>query len=257
MRQNSGARGGHHNGSARRRVRNAVMVTLALAGVAACARTSVENVNVRAVGLPKPQLIVVHDFGVTPGDVALDSAIGARLTQMAQSTPASEQEVKVGREVARIVRESLVKEISKLGIPAVSAATATPVVGPSLSIEGQFLSVDEGNRLRRMVVGFGAGASEVRTLVQVYETTSEGRRLVEDFYTTVKSSRKPGMGPMVGVGAAAGRAVMSAAASTGVGLATEHSQTVEGDAKHTADEITKVLKKFFADQGWISPELAR
>src|SRR5439155_1754383 len=210
---------------------------------------SVENVNVRAVGLPKPQLIVVHDFGVTPGDVALDSAIGARLTQMAQSTPASEQEVKVGREVARIVRESLVKEISKLGIPAVSAATATPVVGPSLSIEGQFLSVDEGNRLRRMVVGFGAGASEVRTLVQVYETTSEGRRLVEDFYTTVKSSRKPGMGPMVGVGAAAGRAVMSAAASTGVGLATEHSQTVEGDAKHTADEITKVLKKVFAYSG--------
>src|SRR5438876_8286783 len=196
-------------------------------------------------------------LGVTPGDVALDSAIGARLTQMVQSTPASEQEVKVGREVARIVRESLDKEISKLGIPAVSAATATPVVGPSLSIEGQFLSVDEGNRLRRMVVGFGAGASEVRTLVQVYETTSEGRRLVEDFYTTVKSSRKPGMGPMVGVGAAAGRAVMSAAASTGVGLATEHAQTVEGDAKHTADEITKVLKKVFARPGWISPELAR
>src|SRR5438552_4689342 len=257
VRQNSGAGRGHHDGSARRRVRIALMVTLALAGVAACARTSVENVNVRAVGLPKPQLIVVEDLGVTPGDVALDSAIGARLTQMAQSTPDSEQEVKVGREVARIVRESLVKEISKLGIPAVSAATATPVVGPSLSIEGQFLSVDEGNRLRRMVVGFGAGASEVRTLVQVYETTSEGRRLVEDFYTTVKSSRKPGMGPMVGVGAAAGRAVMSAAASTGVGLATEHSQTVEGDAKHTADEITKVLKKFFADPGWISPELAR
>src|SRR5256886_15478881 len=126
VRQNSGAGRGHHNRAARGRVRNALMVALALAGVAACARASVENVNVRAVGLPKPQLSVVHDFGVTPGDVALDSAMGARLTQMAQSTPASEQEVKVGREVARIVRESLVKEISKLGIPAVSAATATP-----------------------------------------------------------------------------------------------------------------------------------
>ena len=67
MRQNSEAGGGHHNGSARRRVRNALMVTLALAGVAACARTSVENVNVRAVGLPKPQLIVVHDFGSRRG----------------------------------------------------------------------------------------------------------------------------------------------------------------------------------------------
>ncbi len=55
-----------------------------------------------------------------------------------------------------------------------------------------------------------------------------------------------------GVGAGAGRAATSAAVSAGVGLATERSQTVEGDAKHTADEITKVLKTFFADQGWIA-----
>jgi hypothetical protein len=104
-----------------------------------------------------------------------------------------------------------------------------------------------------MVIGFGAGASEVRTLVQIYETTADGRRLVEDFYATVKSSRKPGMGPMAGVGAASGMAAESAAVSTGVGIATARSQTVEGDAKHTADEIAQQLKKFFVEQRWISP----
>lgn len=232
------------------------MTGLALAAVVGCARTSVENVNVRAVGLPRPQLIVVHDFGVTPADVALDSAIGARLLQMARETPASEQELKIGRNVAKVVAETLVKELNKTGIPTVAAAAATPVAGPSLAIDGHFVSIDEGNRLRRMVVGFGAGASEVRTLVQIYETTNEGRRLIEDFYTTVKSSRKPGMGPMVGVGAAAGRAVTSAVVSTGVGVASELSQDVEGDGKHTGQEIAKVLKKFFAEQGWIAPERA-
>ena len=95
------------------------------------------------------------------------------------------------------------------------------------------MTVDQGNRLRRAVVGFGAGASEVRTIVQVFETTNDGRRLVEDFYTTVKSSRKPGFGPMAGAGAAAGTAATSVAVSAGVGLATAHSQTVEGDAKNT------------------------
>jgi Domain of unknown function (DUF4410) len=228
-----------------------------LAGGAGCARTSVENVNVRAVGLPKPELIVVHDFGVTPGDVVLDRAIGARLVDVVKEAPASEQELQIGRAVARIVTENLVKEISRVGIAAVAAAAATPVAGPSLAVEGQFLTVDQGNRLRRMVIGFGAGATEVRTLVQIYEITSEGRRLVEDFYTTVKSSRKPGMGPMVGVGAAAGTVAASAAVSTGVGVFSELSQTVEGDAKHTAEEIAKVLKKFFAEQGWISPEQAK
>jgi uncharacterized spore protein YtfJ len=135
----------------------------------------------------------------------------------------------------------------------VTAAGATPVTGRGLQIEGQFLTVDQGNRLRRAVIGFGAGASEVRTMVQVFETTSEGRRLVEDFYTTAKSSRKPGFGPMAGAGAAISTAATSAAVSSGVGLATAHSQTVEGDAKNTADEIVKMLKKFFAEQGWIAP----
>lgn len=234
-------------------VRNAVLVAVALAGLAACARTSVENVNERAVGLAKPQLVVVHDFAVTPGDVALDSAIREQLIRTVQETPATEQELKTGREVARVVSENLVKEINTLGIPTVPAATATPTAGPTLVVDGQFVSVDEGNRTQRMVIGFGAGASEVRTLVQIYETTNDGRRLVEDFYTTVKSSLKPGMGPMRGaMGAAAGRAAGSAAATTGVGgLVGARSQTVESDAKQTADEIAKVLKKFFAEQGWI------
>ena len=121
--------------------------------------------------------------------------------------------------------EHLVKEIARLGIPAVAESTATPVTGPSLAHEGYSLSVDEGKRMRRMVVGFGAGASEVRTFVQVYEITPEGRRLVEDFYTTVKRARKPGMGPMVGVGAAAS-VVASAVVSGSVGLATAHGQTL-------------------------------
>jgi len=60
-----------------------------------------------------------------------------------------------------------------------------------------------------------------------------------------------------GVGAAAGTVVTSAAVSTGVGVLSELSQTVEGDAKHTAEEIAKVLKKFFAEQGWISSEQAK
>jgi len=86
-----------------------------------------------------------------------------------------------------------------------------------------------------------------------YQVTNAQRRLVQDFYTTVKSSRKPGLGPMAGAGAAAGRAAETAATSTGIGVMTARSQTVEGDAKNTADEITKQLKKFFVEQRWINP----
>lgn len=78
------------------------------------------------------------------------------------------------------------------------------------------------------------------------------RHLVENFSTTVKSARTPGMGPMVGVGAAA-CVVASAVVSGSVGLATAHGQTVEADAQHTAAAITQELKTFFAEQDWIAP----
>ena len=84
-----------------------------------------------------------------------------------------------------------------------------------------------------------------------YQVTNAQRRLVQDFYTTVKSSRKPGMGPMVGVGGMAGHAATSAGVSGGVGLATEPGQTVQADAKHTATEIAEELEKSFTAQGWI------
>jgi Domain of unknown function (DUF4410) len=225
--------------------------SLALLGITGCARVSVENVNVRALGLPRPQMIYVHDFAVSADAVALDSALGARALEMAKGTE-TEDRIKIGKEIARIVSENLVNEIRAQGMPAQLAGGA-PLPGPTLTVDGQFVSVDEGNRLKRMVVGFGAGASEVRTLVQVYETTNEGRRLVEDFYTTVKSSRKPGMGPMAGAGAAAGRAAASAAASAGIGVLGARSQTVEADAKAAAAEIAKELGKLFAEQGWIAP----
>ena len=239
---------------ARRLVLLGLVCAIGLAA-SACARTSVQPGDAKAVGrLPRPQMIYVHDFAVSPAAVTLDSAIGSRVLSMMKDTPESAQQLEVGQQVAKVVTENLVKEISKLGIPSAAAASAVPVAGPSLAIEGQFLTVDEGNRLRRAFIGFGAGASDVRTLVQVFETTNEGRRLVEDFYVTVKSSRKPGMGPMAGVGAATGRAAESAAVAGGVGVLSARSQTVEGDATHTADQVVKELKKLFVEQGWIPPQ---
>src|SRR5262245_49794184 len=119
-------------------VRSGIALGLALAVLAGCARMSTQDVNVRAVGLPRAQMIVVHDFAVSPGSVALDSAIGARLLEMVEHTPQADEQTKVGQEVARVVTENLVKEINNLGIPAVAAANATPVAGPSLAIDGQF-----------------------------------------------------------------------------------------------------------------------
>jgi hypothetical protein len=229
---------------------------MALTVMAGCAQVSTEYVQKSTDRLPKPQLILVHDYQVSPDQVQLDSAISSRIERTVKGTPETEDQLKVEQEVSRALTTTLVDEIRKLGIRAEPAAMA-PVTGPTVSIEGQIVSINEGNKAKRLVIGLGSGASEVRTLTQVYEVTSEDEhRLIEDFYTTAKSSRKPGFGPMAGIGAAAGLAASRAAVAGGVGAATALSQTVEADVQHGAKQIAKELAKFFVQQGWIAQEQA-
>src|SRR5262245_35370893 len=147
-------------------------VVLVLLAITGC-RATTENVSTYATQLPRPQLIVVHDFVTRPGEVHLQSGLIGRLKEevsASQGTPVAEQEAKLQDEITRIMTVQLVQEIGKLGLPATSAAAAGAVTGPVISVEGQFLTIDEGNRARRLLIGLGAGASHVRTAVQVFET---------------------------------------------------------------------------------------
>jgi hypothetical protein len=234
----------------------AVASAVALVGAGGCARISTDDVQMRSPGLPRPQLVVVHDYAVSRDEVRVDSGIGARLERFQHGTPDEQERLRVSHAVASALTANLVEELRKLGMRAEAASMAPAVPGPILSVEGQILSIDEGNKTRRMMIGLGAGASEVRTLTQVYQVKDGAHDLVEDFYTTAKSSRKPGLGPMAGAGAAAGRAGQSAAVATGVGLATERQQTAEADVKHGAREIARTLAKFFVEQRWITQDQA-
>jgi len=240
---------------------NSAAAGLALAAmalmIAGGARVSTEYVENSIDRLPTPELILVYDYQVSPNQVLLDSAISSRVERAVKGTPEAEDQLKVEQEVSRALTATLVDEIRKLGIRAEPATMASPVAGPTLSIEGQIVSIDEGNKAKRLVIGFGSGESEVRTLTQVYEVTSEdGHHLVEDFYTTVKSSKKPGFGPFAGMGAAAGVAASRVAAAAGVGAVGARSQTVEADVQHGAKQIAKELAKLFVQQGWIAQEQA-
>lgn len=223
--------------------------------LAACAPTHVDTT--REYGekgtLPLPDLIIVQPFAFSPEQVSPNSAIGHRLSNLMTGVTMTEDQMKVGRSAANALADELVKAINELGLPAQRATPGPTIAQRPLTIEGQFLSIDEGNRIRRMAIGFGLGGTEVRTKVQVYKGTAPGV-LLEEFETKAESSKKPGMGPMAGVGMAATGAASAAAVSGGVGAATEFNQTVEGDARRTAREIAKKLSHFFAGQGWIAPE---
>src|SRR5437899_2742290 len=65
-------------------------------------------------------------------------------------------------------------------------------------VKGQFVSIDEGNRTERVLIGLGAGRTGLQASVQVYEITPEGMRNVESLQADAKSSYKSGMALMNG-----------------------------------------------------------
>lgn len=164
---------------------------------------------------------MVYDFATSPDDVDLTKGIIPELEHLVKKTPRTKEEKSVGRAVANALAKELVKEIQNLGLPAERAAGTPPASGNILEIEGQFLSIDEGNRAERVIIGFGLGRTSVKANVQLYDAAAAGRRAVEKFATDAKSGRKPGMALFVGAGALAGHAAVSALVSGGVSAASE------------------------------------
>ncbi len=218
-----------------------------------CTSTKVEIAPQYLGQLPKPDLILVYDLAVEPDEIKLGRGVTPKIARLVKGSSRTEEEVAVGRAVASSLSKHLVQEIQDLGFQA-ERATGAPLRGQNvLEIEGQFLSIDEGNRTERVIIGLGLGRTEVKTNIQVYDVTPQGRRLVEEFETDAKSGRKPGMGEFVGVGALAGHAAVAALVSAGVaGVDEAFMASVEADARRTAKEIAKQLKQLFVKQGWTS-----
>ena len=228
--------------------RNAV-ATLALLVALGCASAKVGSVQRYAedMPLPKPPVLLVYDFAVSPDDVVQDS-LGAEFSP--SQTPSS-KELKQARMVAATLSDQLVKKLEKRGIHAERADEATLPPVNAMVLKGQFVTIDTGSRIKRMVIGFGAGASKLQVNVQAYQATAYGLRRIAQAEAEAKGSKMPGMAvPMAG-GAAMGTLATSAVISGGMNIAQEVQGRMTADAGRLADAIAKRAAAFYKRQGWL------
>lgn len=235
-----------------RSLRHLAVCNIGFIVIAGCASATGVPTQRAPLTLPRPDRVLVHDFAVTPEEVGLDHGIGPRVMRAVRSASQTEEEIKVGKAVARALADSLVSELRGRGIDAHLASKSPPAGETTASIRGRFLHIDQGDRTMRTVIGFGLGGSQVRTHVQVFQGSDNNPRLVAEGETVTQSGLKPGMGPMVGVGAIAGRAATAAAVSGATTVVSEtFFQTVEADAKRTAKEIADHITGYYKERGWI------
>jgi hypothetical protein len=225
-----------------------------LLALVACAPGKIEPLQgYRGSPLARPAAVIVDDFAASPEQVKLDRGLGARLRGAASGASDAAQHSEEIHKVTAAIAAALVEEIRKFGLPAQRSAEAPAGGGGDvLIIGGRILSIDEGNRSRRNVVGFGAGGSAVSARTEVYyDAGGAGPRLVEAFDATAESPRKPGAVGTMGVGAATGRVAESALAGAGSGLAPGLGGDAAADGARMAKAIAKQLAGFFASQGWV------
>ena len=103
-----------------------------------------------------------------------------------------------------------------------------------------------------MLIGFGAGASELKTLVEGYLVTKDGLKPLDPAEIKATGGKMPGMlVPVVG-GALAGEAGRSAVISGSMNVVQELGpESMNAAAKRTAKEIAKVFQNAFQRRGWI------
>ncbi len=220
----------------------------------ACASTKLQTTEQDISGpQPRPDRILVFDFAYAPSQVRLDRGISAEIMEAAKGEPRTAQELAAGRKVAEAVAENLVAEIQKMGLPAQRASGQPSPKGHTVSIEGQFLSIDEGNRTERILIGLGEGRTTVDTAVQVYRDSLYGELVLEKLEVAAKSGRKPGAAETMGIGAAMGHLIVSAAATGASAAAGESFGTsVDADGKRTAKAVAKELRALFVQEGWLA-----
>ena len=124
-----------------------------------CASTKVTSQEKFVTGqLPWPGNILVYDFAATAADVPADSALVRQYS--VDVTPQTPGQIAAGRLLGVEIAAELVGRIHDLGMPAQRPSAGTQPQINDLVIWGYLISINEGSTAKRVVIGFGYGASE-------------------------------------------------------------------------------------------------
>jgi hypothetical protein len=126
--------------------------------------------------------------------------------------------------------DTLTEDLQSRSIPAVRLYPGQRIPDRGWLVKGEFLEADQGDRMRRAMVGFGAGATNMEIEVSVIDLSSGGRQPFTVFGAQSKSGRGPGAVAFWNPYAAAAKFVLSKRAP-------------ERDVMKTAHQISDVLEK--------------
>ena len=149
---------------------NRIYVTIALMLVGCAGAKVVQRSQTIPAEWSRPSLIVVFPFAVDPFEVALDQSITQTTGSSASGDNETTAQLALARQTAASVCRQVVDGLSAKGYKAVCANRGVAISDSNiLVVVGEFHDISEGNRLRRLVVGLGSGASTLDARGSMYQ----------------------------------------------------------------------------------------
>ncbi len=211
--------------------------------------SSTAHCGVQAKGQAVPQLqpasapgaVYVADFEIDSGNIQENSGPlkGGILKRQGPLRSRDNPEEKA-RNLVSLLSESLTRELSDRSIRAIQLSPGQSYPRAGWLIRGEFTEVDEGNRVRRAVIGFGSGATSMQVQVNVSDLGTHPDTPFLFLGTSAESGKKPGAVVTMNPYVAAASFVMSKNAS-------------EKDVRHTAREIAEEVVKYMKEHGLMPP----
>jgi len=200
------------------------------AALSSCASVSEVNGTERPTSR-MPELVCVLPFTTAHGEFNVDRT-GKELADFKENLQAT-------------LQTAMIDDLCDRLVPAVPARRSDwSKTKNAWLVRGKFTIVNQGSRLLRTAVGFGAGRTRIETQVDVYDLAGNSATPFLIFATTGGSGAQPGeLIP-----------VSDNPYLIGYGLASHAIHGLTEDSRRTAREITAVLSDYMYRHGWIAEE---
>ena len=192
-----------------------------------------------------PEAIYVTDFAIDTAEVKEDSGIlgsggplrGSRLERLNPLHRRGSPEM-TAEKLVNLLADSLTQDLRNNQLPARRLLPGQPYPKKSWVITGQFLEVDEGNRLQRAIIGFGAGATEMQIEVNVTDVSAPPDSPFLVMGSTTGSGKMPGAAVTLNPYVAAAKFVLAKNAS-------------DKDVIHAASAIASEIIQYMKTRGML------
>ncbi len=169
---------------------------LALMLVASSALEVVPARKLLAAEATGPKVIYVADFELEVADITSESrrAKLAPMERLRSGGPLAQRQDprSEARHLIDLMATSIVQDLDQAGFGAHRLPAGVSLPSGGWLVRGVFLEVDEGNRLRRAVIGFGQGQTEMQVAAAVDDLSKAPPPPLYDIDTSAHSGNMPG-----------------------------------------------------------------